>query len=149
MYLHLASIIIYFTQISTATPQLLSEEHKTSNNSNNNKWVVNLSKTPLTPAQIALLAKSLIFVATPQTLPNVDYISAIESISYKLMEQDAKELKVDVSSLHKRVPVLRVNLTKEERRALAEGRDPDRMVLTADKGLALVVLDKEDKQKSR
>ena len=33
----------------------------------NNKWVINLSNTPLTPAQESLLAKGLNFAIAPQT----------------------------------------------------------------------------------
>ena len=39
----------------------------------------------------------------------------------------------------------RPNLTKEENKALAElNRDKDRTILTADKGVAMIVLDKKD-----
>ena len=72
----------------------------TSSNNNNNKWVVNLSKTLLTPTQYSVLGKG---------------------------------------------PKVKDNLTKEERKALTElKRDPDRMVLTVDNRIALVVLHKEE-----
>ena len=60
-------------------------------------------------------------------------------------------LKSDVNSLLKRVSIPKANLTKEERETLTElKRDPNRMVLTADKAVALVVIDKEEyKQKIR
>ena len=50
----------------------------------------------------------------------------------------------------KRVPAPKANLTKEDRKALTQvKRDPGRMVLTADKGITLVVIEKEDyKQKA-
>ena len=39
----------------------------------------------------------------------------------------------------------RTNLTKEENKALAESkRDKDRIILTADKDVAIIVLDKKD-----
>ena len=117
---------------------------------NNNKWVVNLSKILLTPAQHSLLGKGPNFAVTTKAPPNVDYISAIQSISHKITEQDVQVLKSDVNSLFKRVPTTKPNFTKEERKALIElKRDPDRMVLTADKMVALVLIDKEDyKQKA-
>ena len=70
------------------------------------------------------------FAITPKVPPNVDYISTIESISQKLTEQDAQELKAEINSLLKRFPAPKANLTKEQRKALGElKRDPDRMVL--------------------
>ena len=40
---------------------------------------------------------------------------------------------------------LKPNLTKEERKALAELRkDSNRIILTADKGVAMVVMDRKD-----
>ena len=92
-----ASSSNFSNQLQTSTGQ--SNQTKISNN--NNKWVVNLSKTPLTPAQHSLQGKGPNFAVTPKAPPNVDYITAIESISHKLTEQDAQELKSDVNSLLK------------------------------------------------
>ena len=52
--------------------------------SDNRKWVINLSKTRLTEAQESLLAKGPNFAITPTNIPNVDYITAIESVCPKL-----------------------------------------------------------------
>ena len=50
-----------------------------------NKWVVNLSIAPLTPAQESLYPKHLNFsIATNP--PNVDFITAIELVFYKLLD---------------------------------------------------------------
>ena len=124
-----------------------SNQARVSNN--NNKWAGNLSNTPLTPTQHSLPGKGPNFAVTPKSHPNIDCISAIESISHKLTEHDVQELKSDVNSLLKRVPAPKADLTKEGRKALIElQRVPDRMVLTVGKGVALVVIDKEDyKQK--
>ena len=78
---------------------------------NNYTWVVNLSKTPLTPAQHSLLSKGPNFAVTPKDPPNVDYISAIKSISHKLTEHNGQELKSDVNSLLKWVSTPKTNLT--------------------------------------
>ena len=45
-----------------------------------NKWVVNLSSVPLTPAQEFLLAKEPNFVLASFNPPNVEFISAIQSV---------------------------------------------------------------------
>ena len=54
--------------------------------SNNNKWVINLSRVPLTPAQVSLLSKGPNFALAPSNHPNVELISGIESICHKLSE---------------------------------------------------------------
>ena len=51
---------------------------------NNNKWVINLSKTSLTEGQKSLLAKGPNFSMAPRHIPNVDYITAVESMCPKL-----------------------------------------------------------------
>ena len=57
----------------------------------------------------------------------------------------AQELGADINSLHRRSQAPKTNLTKQERIGLAQlKKDKERLVLTADKGVALVVMDKED-----
>ena len=56
---------------------------------NNNKWVINLSKTNLTEGQISVLAKGPNFAIAPRYIPNLDYITAIELVCHKLKEEDA------------------------------------------------------------
>ena len=85
------------SQLQTGTSQFNQDGTR----KNSNKWVINLSKTPLTPAQESLLAKGPNFAINPKVPPNVDNISAIESISHKLKEQDIQELKTDINSLLK------------------------------------------------
>ena len=56
-----------------------------------------------------------------------------------------QELRADVNSLLRRVYTPKPNLTKPERRGLVQlKKDKDRLVLTADKRVAMVVMDKED-----
>ena len=81
----------------------------------NRKWVINPSKTKLTEAQESLLAKGPNFAITPVNIPNVDYITAIESVCPKLKEEDAMELRADVNSLLRRPKVPKANLTQQER----------------------------------
>ena len=111
-----------------------------SNNNNNqlqpsntkNKWVINLSNIPLTPAQESLLAKGPIFAVAHKNPPNVDYIAAIESVCQKLTEQDAEELRADINGLLRRAHAPKPNLNKAEVKALAKLKgDKDRIILTA------------------
>ena len=111
----------------------------------NNKWVINLSKTELTEGQKSVLAKGPNFSTAPKYIPNVDYITAVESICSKLKEEDAMELRSDVNSLPRKAQMPKPNLTKQERVGLAQlKKDKDRVILTADKGVAMVVMDKEE-----
>ena len=64
-----------------------------------NKWVINLSKTELTPAQKSLLAKGPNFAISPNNIPNLEYITAIESMCPNLKEEDASELRANINAL--------------------------------------------------
>ena len=114
-------------------------------NSKNNKWVINLSKTSLTKAQESLLAKGPNFALVPSNIPSTDYNTVVESMCSKLKEQEVQELRADVNSLLRRAWIAKPNLTKQERKGLAQlKKDKDMLILTADKGVAMVVMDKED-----
>ena len=114
-------------------------------NYKNSKWVTNLSKTTLTKGQESLLAKGPHFAVAPYNIPSTDYITAVESICHNLKDQDAQELRVNINSLLRRSQTSKPNLTKQEGRGLAQLKeDKDRLVITADKGVALVVIDRED-----
>ena len=63
----------------------------------NPKWVINLSSKPLTQAQRSVLAKGPYFVVTPRHSPNLEYITTIEVACNKLGQQDAEELRAEIS----------------------------------------------------
>ena len=74
----------------------------------------------------------------------MDYITAIESVCPKLKEEDAMKLRADVNSLLRRAKVPKANLTKQERIGLSQlKKDKERVILTADKGVAMVIMDRE------
>ena len=55
------------------------------------------------------------------------------------------ELRSDVNALLRKATALKPNLTKEERMGLAQlKRDKDRVILTADMGVAMVVMDRQE-----
>ena len=63
----------------------------------------------------------------------------------KLKEEDAMALRTDINALLRKAKIPKPNLTKEERIGLTKlKKDKDRVVLTLDKGVALVVMDKQD-----
>ena len=116
-----------------------------SNEEPNPKWVINLSNKPLTPAQRSVLAKGPNFVVTPRQPPNLEYITAIEAACTKLSQQDAEELRADINRVLRSSHPPKPNLTKAQISALRElKKDRDRIVPTADKGVAMVVMDRQD-----
>ena len=63
----------------------------------------------------------------------------------KLKEDEAMELRSDVNALLRKATAPKPNLTKEERIGLAQlKRDKDRVILTVDKGVAMVVMDRQE-----
>ena len=128
----------------SSTPPSRSNQGS-SNEEPNPKWVINLSNGPLTPAQRSVLAKGPNFAVTPRQPPNLEYITAIEATCTKLSQQDAEELRADVNRVLRSSHPPKPNLTKAQNIALRElKRDRDCIVLTADKGVAMVVMDKQD-----
>ena len=109
------------------------------------KWVKNLSDTPLTEAQTRLLAHGPNFAIIPRNLPIEEYVTSIEHACQKLKEGGADELRVEIKNILKKTQPTRSNITKEEFQAIRELKhDDNRIILTADKGVALVVLNKEE-----
>ena len=137
-------------QGSNASSNLGQANNIVSNNNNrenhvNDKWVINLSKDNLTQAQVSVLAKGPNFSIAPNNIPNMDYITAVESMCGKLKEEDAMALRTDINALLRKAKMPKPNLTKEERTGLAKlKKDKDRVVLIADKGVAMVVMDKQE-----
>ena len=102
-------------------------------------------KTPLTEAQESLLAHGPNFAIVPRELTVLEYITSIESTCQQLQQGKAEELRGEIKAILKKTPPSKPNITKEEHQALKQlKKDKNRMVLTADKGVSLVVLDKED-----
>ena len=59
--------------------------------------------------------------------------------------QEAEELRSDINRVLRSSHTPNPNLTKEELKALADlRRDSNRKILTADKGVAMIVMDRKD-----
>ena len=111
----------------------------------NPKWVINLSSKPLTPAQRSVLAKGPNFAVTPKHPTNLEYITAIEAACTKLSQQDAEELRADIKLVLRATHPPKTNLTKAQNLAIRElKKDRNCIVLTADKGAAMVIMDRQD-----
>ena len=84
-------------------------------------------------------------MVTPRHSPNLEYITAIEAACTKLSQQDAEELKSQYKLGTKVLSSPKLNLTKAQNSAIRElKRDRDCIVLTADKGVAMVIMDRQD-----
>ena len=112
------------------------------------KWVINLSRTPLTVDQLTLLQKGPNFAITPKYPPIDAYIMATELASSKLPSQEVDEFRSDVNRLLKEQQQQHhnnCNLNPAQCRALTQlKQDNTRVVLTADKGVAMVIMDQQD-----
>ena len=109
----------------------------------NIKWVINISSKPVTKAQEKLLVHGPNYAVVPRSPPITEYVAAVEQASMKLKQGEADESRGEVKAVIKKIhPPL--NITEEKRRAIKElGKDSTRMILTADKGVSLVVMDIE------
>ena len=109
------------------------------------KWVINLSSKPLTKAQRSVLAKGPNFAVSPKHPPNIEYITAIEAACTKLSQQDVEELRADINQVLRASHPPKPNLTKAQNLAIRKlKKDRDCIVLTADKGVAMVIMDRQD-----
>ena len=106
---------------------------------------MNMSKIPLTEAQEKLLTHGPNFAITPRCPPIGEYIAAVEQTCQNLVQGEAEELRAEVKAVLKKIHSPKPNITKEEQKALKElKKDTNRVILTADKGTCLVVMDKEE-----
>ena len=77
-----------------------------------------------------------------------EYIVAVEKVCPKLEQGEADELRVEVKKALKKsqkAPRAPSNILREETKAFKELKmDKSRIILTADKGVALVIMNKAD-----
>ena len=129
---------------NTNNSDRLNNNNNQSQANNNNIWVINLSKANLTEGQKSVLAKEPNFSITPKYIPNVDFITVVESMCSKLKEEDAMGLRSDINVLLRKAKAPKPNFTRQESIGLAQlKKDKDRVIPTADKGAAMVVIDRE------
>ena len=113
-----------------------------------NKWVRNLLGTPLTEAQVSLLAHGADFAAAPRHPPYGEYITVVELACLNLEPHSAEELRAEIRGALKHSKNPKRNISKEEVQVLAElKKDQSSVILTADKGVAIVVMDREEYNK--
>ena len=104
-----------------------------------------MSSTPLTQAQRSLIDKGPNYAIALRHPPNLEYIITIESLCTKLSQQEVEELRANVDRVLRGFKSPKFNLGKEEAWAISELKwDTGRLVLTASKGVAMVVMDRQD-----
>ena len=114
------------------------------------KWVINLSKKELTSEEKSLLQKGSKFAVTAASIPIKEYISPTTVAALQAGELNG----VDCSCLYHDInkilntytnKPIHTNITKSEHLALENLRkDKDCINVTADKGVALVVMNKTE-----
>ena len=110
-----------------------------------NTWVRNISKTPLTEAQEHLLAHGPNFAAVPRQPPIGEYVVALEKVCQELKQGEAEELRGEIKTILKNIQPPKSNISKEEVKALNKlKKDNTRLILTTDKGVSMVVMDREE-----
>ena len=134
------------TTTSTARPGIdFSRSTTTTSTAPKCKWVITMSKKPLTKAQEKLLAHGPSFAITPRSPPIGEYITSVKQTCQGLAQGKVDEMRAEIKAVLKKIQSPRPNITREEQKALKELRkDNTRVVLTADKGMCLVVMDKEE-----
>ena len=79
--------------------------------------------------------------------PHGEYITAIEQACLRLEPHNAEELRVAMREALRNSQESTSKITKHEIQALAElKKDQERVILTADKGVAIVIMDKKEYQ---
>ena len=103
-----------------------------------------MSSIPLTEAQKQLLAHGPNFAISPKRPSIGEYITAVEQTCKRISQWEAEEVWTEVKAVIKKMQPHGPNISREEQKALNElTEDNTRLVLTADKGLCLVVMDRE------
>ena len=84
-------------------------------------------------------------MVSPKHPPNLKYITAIEAACTKLSQQAAEELRANINWVLRASHPPKPNLIKAQNLAIRElKKDRDCIVLTADKGVAMVIMDRQD-----
>ena len=99
---------------------------------------------PLTEIQGSLLARGPKYTVVPRHPSKGDYIAAVEEVCHHLPLNVAVEFRADTSQLLSKTHITKPNITLQEPRAIKELKtNQSGIILTADKGVALVVMDRQ------
>ena len=109
------------------------------------KWVKNISSIILTEDQIKVLEKGGDFAVTPKKIPIEDYIVTTEMASTMMTKGEAAAMRAEVTEMLMKSKPPESNLKRNEWKALRElKRNKEIVILNADKGKCLVVMDRSE-----
>ena len=110
------------------------------------KWVMNLSDHPLSDSERSVLMKGLNFSVTPSKIPVDEIVAATELACNQLKEKSqAESLRNEVVKIVSKSKPPRPNISRAEREAIkALAKDDSIVILLADKGRTMVILNKQD-----
>ena len=92
-----------------------------------------------------LLGKGAGLAITPKAIPVDEYLMATESACKVLSKGEAAALRAEVTETIQQAKVPKSNLNRNEIKAMKELKnDEDIIILPADKGKCLVVMDRKD-----
>ena len=107
-------------------------------------WVINLSSRTLSDAETTLLKKGLNFAVTPTNIRTTEITAKVETTIRPLDTEQADTVRRTVNNVLQKAVPPKPNITTEMRNALKSlKQDHSIMILPADKGCAIVVLDTE------
>ncbi|XP_015118216.1 uncharacterized protein LOC107041914 [Diachasma alloeum] len=105
----------------------------------------NLTKHQLSETQVSVLAKGHNFAVAPKKIPTEEIISQTETAIYHLPQETGDAIRRKLSNILHKVNPPSDNITEEERLALRTLKENnDIIILPADKGNAIVVIDRDD-----
>ncbi len=109
------------------------------------RWVINKSSKSLTRDEISVLSRGPKFSVTQDRIPVEDIIPMVESGLLGIPDSDADSVRNDIVKAIKQSKVPDSNISQGERKALTRlKKDRSIMILPADKGTALVVIDTKE-----
>ena len=110
--------------------------------------MLNISDKPLTTDEGKLLANWPNYAIVPKDPPITQYVASSRTCMYQVRRREGRGVQSSSKGGYPKKKETQTQHNKGERRAIAElKKDPSRMVLTADKGVALVVMSTEDCKK--
>ena len=119
--------------------------NQTPNNNDSNNWVRNLSKALLTQDQEQVLSHGPNFAIVTKEPPIGEYVAQVEKVCQQIKQEEVEELKGEIKSILKKINPPKSNITKEEAKAIQQlKKDADRVILTTDKGVSMVVMETEE-----
>ncbi len=107
------------------------------------RWIKNLSSKELSELERKGLQHGLKFAVVPNRIPTAEIIASVEEGIFQLDDDDKRLVRAEVSSILRRAKLPPKNMDSNVFKALlALRKDPARIILSADKGNCVVVMDK-------